>query len=383
MLRSALQALYLPEGTEILDEPDTCPQNRYSTSASLLHNHLTRALIAGYFGAKIWITRTSTFEPGSGTAYRQIFAKYSGFYRTLCNLGLKEDGILVPLASQPLFNFPPETKQYYTTGNWLTRTAVMGFPFHLNKAVWRNSSAAALSGDDCDALPDADIEKLFDLDLILDGSAALKLSRRGFAARLGVSAEAWGDLPAPSFESEKDSPVQIALAVRNEPVRLTVNPDVRGETLTWISHQTSRVSDDAAIVAPGSIRVTRPDGHSLFVTAVSLTPYGFAMFAFLNETRKAQFAELFKDYASVYYRGDAEVMMQSGRDCEGNRIAVIHSMSPDELENPCLVFRDEVRSIERLMPDGSWRSLSFDKDGKCIRPELSVKMLYPEVLRVR
>ena len=383
-LRSATQALYLPEGTEILDEPDTCPQNRYSTSAAMLHNHLTRGLAAGYSGAKIWITRTGSFEPDSGRAYRKVLTKYSGFYRTLCSLGLKEDGILIPLPSEPPFNFPQESKKIYTTGNWLTLTSVMGFPFHVNKTTWRKSTAAALAGDDCDLLSDAEIEKLFELDLILDGSAALKLSRRGFSRKLGITADEWGSLPNPSFETGKDSGTSMTLSISNKPVKLSINPGIQGETLTWISHQTSRVSDDAKVIAPGSIRATRPDGHSLFVTAASLTPYRFEIFSsFLNETRKVQFAEIFQNLVSVYYQGDAEVMMQSGHDAEGNRIAVIHSLSPDELENPGLVFREEVKTIDRLMPDGSWNALGFSKKGRYIQLELCVRMLYPEVLRIR
>lgn len=382
-IRSAAQALYLPPGTEILDEPDTCPQNRYSTSAAMLHNHLTRGLIAGYSGAKIWITRMGSFEPESGKAYRKVLAKYSGFYRTLCNLGLKEDGILIPLPSEPPFNFPQEAKKNYPVGNWLTLTSVMGFPFHVNKTIWRQSTAAALSGDDCDLLSDAEIEKLFGLDLILDGSAALKLSRRGFSGKLGITADEWGSLPAPSFEAGNKSSSSIGLSVGSKPVKLSINPGIQGEILTRISHRTSRVSNDAAVIAPGSIRVTRPDGHSLFITAVSLTPYGFEIFSFLNETRKAQFAEIFRNQVSVYYQGDAEVMVQSGRDAERNRIAIIHSMSPDELENPCLVFREGVKSIDRLMSDGSWKALFFSKKGNCVQLELNVKMLYPEVLRIR
>ena len=382
MLRSASQALYLPEGTAVLDEPDTCPQNRYSTSASMLHNHLSRAVTAGYSGAKIWITRTSIFEPASGIAYRKTLARYNGFYRALQKLKLKEDGILIPLPSEPPFNFPLETKKSYPVGNWLTQTAVMGFPFHLNKTTWRNSTAAALSGDDCEVLSDKDIEQLFDLDLILDGSAALKLTRRGFSGKLGIFAAEWGELPVPSFEAAKDSPVRINLSSRNNPVRLSINPGSPGEVLTWISHRTSGFSRDSRIVAPGSILMKRPDGHSLFVTAISLGYFEPVMFAFLCETRKAQFAELFKNQVSVYYQGDAEVMMQSGRDKDGNRIVIIHSLSPDDLENPVLVFRDEVRSLERLMPDGSWNLLPFERNGRSIQPELSVKMLYPEVLRI-
>ena len=383
MLRSAAQALYLPEDTEILDEPDTCPQNRYSTSASMLHNHLSRAMTAGYFGAKLWLTRQGGAEAAGGVAYRQVLARYGGFYRALCNMGLKEDGILVPLPSEPPFRFPPDGKKSYPVGNWLTQTAVLGFPFHLNKVTWRNSLAAALSGDDCDELSDAEIETLFGLDLILDGAAALKLTRRGFAAKLGITAEAWGDLPAPSFEAAKDSDAHIALASWNEPVLLRLRPGVRGEVLTWIHHVVSRVSTESTVVAPGSLRVTRPDGHTLLVFAASLTPYGMSLFAFLNETRKAQLAELFRSRVGVYYQGDAEVMMQSGRDAEGGRIAIIHNMAPDELEDPPLVFREPVHAIEQLLPDGTWREIAFRTKGAAVLPALSVKMLYPEVLRVR
>ena len=40
---------------------------------------------------------------------------------------------------------------------------------------------------------------------------------------------------------------------------------------------------------------------------------------FLNETRKAQFAEIFRNQLNVYYQGDAEVMLQSGRDMDKMR----------------------------------------------------------------
>lgn len=382
MLRSARQALYLPEGTEILDEPDTCPQNRYSTSASMLHNHLTRAMIAGYFGAKIWITRMSSFEPGSGKTYRNILKKYNGFYRALCDLQLKEDGILVPLPAEPPFNYPLEENRKYLTGNWFTLTSVLGFPFHLNKTTWRRSSAAALAGDDCDVLSDQEIKKLLELDLILDGSAALKLCRRGFGPELGIEAEEWGDLPAPTFEADEENTFQIPLAIRNEPVRLKISSGIRGEIQTWIHHKNAIVLPASEIIAPGSLRVTRPDGHALLVMAVSLARHGFASFAYLSETRKALFAEQFKEYMSVYCKGDAEVLVQSGRDAEDNRIAILHALSPDGLEQPCLVFREPVNGIEHLQPDGSWKEMHFEKDGDAIRLDLDVKMLYAEVLRI-
>ncbi|MBR7138497.1 MAG: hypothetical protein IKD44_03030 [Lentisphaeria bacterium] len=385
MLRSALQALYLPEETEILDEPDTFPQNRYSTSAAMLHNHLTRAMAAGYFGAKLWITRMGTFEPESGKAYRKVLEKYSGFYRTLCDCGLKEDGILIPLASEAPFNYPPDANPIYPVGNWLTLTAVLGFPFHLNKTTWRHSGAAALSGDDCEMLSDGEIEKLLSLNLILDGSAALQLIRRGFGPKLGIGVEEWGDLPSPSFEKNDTGSLHVRLSKGNAPVQLTILPGVRGEVLSWIYHKNSALSPDSESerLAPGSCRITRPDGPSTLVMAIRLLHYGTVSFAYLSESRKNWLAEVFKDHISVYCRGDAEVMVQSGKDSADNRIVILHAMSPDDLEQPSLVFREPVDSVERLMPDGSWQTLFFEREKEALRLNLKVRQLYPEVLRIR
>ena len=381
MLRSARQALYLPEEAELLDEPDTCPQNRYSTSSAMLHDHLTRAMLSNYAGAKLWITRFA-FEPASGRAYREVLKKYARFYRALFALNFREDGILSPLPSRPPFNFPQGKDPAPEAGSWFTQTAVMGFPFRLGLSSSR-PAVSALSGDDCGQLTDDDIRLLFDGDLILDGSAALELTRRGFGKALGVTASAWGDLPSPSFEAKADGSGFIKLSRDSRPVRLTLDPGVSGEVLTWISHRTSDLTDDARRTAPGAIRLTRPDGHALFVMAASLRPFDFSAFSYLNETRKAQFAKYWSEKIPVYYDGDAEMMVRTGRDAAGNRIVVLSAVSPEGVSRPRLVFRDPVRELERLTPGGVWEKAAFTADGAAVTPELEVKVLFPEVLRVR
>jgi hypothetical protein len=67
----------------VLAETDTCPQNRYSTSARSLHSHFTGSILEGANGAKHWITRLSAHEPASGRAYRKLLGRYRGFYETL------------------------------------------------------------------------------------------------------------------------------------------------------------------------------------------------------------------------------------------------------------------------------------------------------------
>ncbi|MBQ9501068.1 MAG: hypothetical protein IJU70_02810 [Lentisphaeria bacterium] len=381
MLRSARQALHLPADAGILDEPDTCPQNRYSTGAAVLHDHLARAMLAGYAGAKIWITRINAFEPASGRAYRRIMKEYAGFYRALFALEFAEDGILVPLPEKPPFNFPLTQKRAYPTGNWLTQTAVMGFPFRLDLSSCA-PKVSAVSGDDCDQLTDADIKNLFTGDLILDGSAALKLTLRGFAEALGVTASPWGELPAPSFEAKEDGSSFIALSRAAGAVRLEMAPGIAGKVLTWISHRTSAVSDDSRIVAPGSVSLTRPDGKRLFVMAASLKDFDFTAFSYLNETRKAQFAQAWQERIAVYYDGDAELMIRTGISGNGRRIVILHAISAEGVDRPRLVFRETAESLERLSPDGIWRPLPFTREGVAVIPELEARPFFPEVLRV-
>lgn len=62
----------------VLAETDTCPQNRYSTSARSMHTHFTGSILEGATGAKHWITRLTAHEPASGRAYRRILSKYRG-----------------------------------------------------------------------------------------------------------------------------------------------------------------------------------------------------------------------------------------------------------------------------------------------------------------
>ena len=104
----------------ILDEPDTCPQNRYSTSASMVHAHLSGTILEGAHGAKHWITRLADYEPQSGVAYRKILKKYSKFYNVLADTvkGIKWNGFRIPLLGTPKFVFGDFEETNITENHW-------------------------------------------------------------------------------------------------------------------------------------------------------------------------------------------------------------------------------------------------------------------------
>ncbi len=66
-----------------LAETDTCPHNRYSTSAAMMHAHYSAIILQGAKGAKHWITELRCWRPESGEAYRKILAENKGFYERL------------------------------------------------------------------------------------------------------------------------------------------------------------------------------------------------------------------------------------------------------------------------------------------------------------
>ena len=128
LLQTYEELLTLPEDADalVLDEPDTCPQNRYSMSAANFHLHLSLGLLSGCGGGKLWITRLGGWEPASGVAYRRVLARNAGFHRELLRLAPKWEGLRIPLATPAgggLAVPPPE-------GDWGTRIlGRMGFPY--------------------------------------------------------------------------------------------------------------------------------------------------------------------------------------------------------------------------------------------------------------
>lgn len=377
------QIAYLPPNATILDEPDTCPQNRYSTSAAMLHFHLTASLLLGCRGGKLWITRLHAYEPASGLAYRQILGEHSQYYRQLAILGFQPDGIMSPLPVKAPFQFPPNQNQAYPNGNWATRVfGVMGIPFYFGKAD-APSQITAISGDDCDLLSDAEIVNLLKNNVLLDGEAARKLAGRGFAESMGFTARTW-DLAKPSVEIRTGAE-EIAVGSGARPAVLTPLPGKPVKILSDLRHRSNVLSSDTEYLAPGALIATASGGNRIAVIAASVVPYGFNSFAMLNETRRNMFGCLFAELGGVpvRYLGDAEVMLWSGHDREQNRIVILTALSPDGADTPTLEFAEIPHGIEMLTPDGGWQSIPFTVKDSQVAVQTPVRPLSPTVLRCR
>ena len=166
LYRTAVQVAAMPEGTEVISEPDTCPHNRYSTSAAFVHAHNTFSILEGSRGGKLWLARLQSYEPASGHSYREILTRHAGFYRTLESLKPKWLGAGILMPETPFFNFPWMPGGSSSLSNWAgTVLGRMGLPVHFSK---RHDGVVALSGPEVGIFSDDTLRRLFRGRVLLD-----------------------------------------------------------------------------------------------------------------------------------------------------------------------------------------------------------------------
>lgn len=378
MMSTARQIASLPDDFHLLAEPDTFPQNRYSTSAAMMHLQLTGSILEGCRGGKLWLTRTRAYEPESGRRYRNILAEHSGFYRALAALPVEWTGAATVLPKTPGLDFPASVR-----GNsnitWSTQVlGKMGIPFYFTKSP---VGIVTLAGNDCDRLDDAALTGLLAArNCLLDGPAAVKLCERGFAPLLGVEARPWNGRTV-SFERTEDNeviPIPTDRAAELKPLPGT-------QILSTLFHTPSGVGTKEESLTPGATFYENSDGGRVAVVATPVLPYGYPAFGMLNETRKRQLLDLFRRLGGLSWHvpGDDEVLLRTGK-AEGCDIVVLIDLSLDDISEIRLrgTAAKRIETVEELRPDGHWKLVPFSATDSELRLEQVLHPLRPLVLRL-
>ena len=381
-LKTAQQRTWLPTGFVVLAEPDTCPQNRYSTSAAFLHAHVTWSLLEGLHGAKLWITRMSDFEPYSGTAYREVLCRHAEYYRELVRLRPKWISACCPLPPEAPFNFPFGAFASQPSRNWGRDVfGRMGIPYHHGVAA--PDLPALLTRTEVDGLDDETLRRVLSGRVLLDGGAAIALTDRGLSSWTGVDARPWTQ-PAVTFEAWNTRRI-ISSAASFADLR----PMKSGcEVLSTLFHAPYALSPKADEVGPGVLRWTNEAGGTVITLAACVTAPrdGFAHFNLLCEGRKSQFLSLLSrlDALPAYVPGDAEVMLNVGRLPDDGYLVAGLNIGLDALH--CIPLEGSVVSdgcrIELLTPEGGWQGVRIRREGSVAMLNHPVAACTPFVLRI-
>lgn len=356
MIRAAKQIAVMNAQGHVdayLAETDTCPQNRYSTSAQSLHSHFTGTILEGASGAKHWITRLATHEPASGKAYRKILARHTGFYNALSEIvpTLRWAGCLIPISAVPDYGF--KDGMYFSSWalNVLER---LGLPMYFSPP---RGNAIFLDNLADQEYSDEELLEMFRGTVFLDGPAAESLTKRGMTKYLGVTATTW--------EGERLSGEELYINGN------TCNAQVQGRKLSpiddtiLIESMTYHLVDgrERRPLFPGVTVYRNPlGGTTITFCGKTDTPFTYGTaFSFLNESRKLQLIDLMKRYGDlpVYYPGDAEVYLRAAYMSDDSLFCGFFNIGLDPIEEIELVCNRKITQVETLMPDGSRKTCEF------------------------
>lgn len=375
--RAAVQKIHMGDKVQaILAETDTCPQNRYSTSAMSLHTHFVVSILEGASGAKHWITRTIEHEPQSGKAYRDILSKYSGFYNTLSAIvpELTWVGANNFLSPEPSYEFENEfAKSCHWAHCVLER---MGIPLFYSSKV---SGVVFLDGNDAKNFTDDDCKKILSGVCVLSSRATKIFNERGYSEYTGVSVREWNGANT-SFE--RISPAGKKVRCQQQIMELVKLYDDVIEDST-VYHLKGDVEEIPLF--PGCTIYKNNLGGTVIVYAgTPEAPFSYrTAFSFLTESRKEQLVRQLRESGALplYFVGDDEVYMKAGFNGNDLYCAII-STGFDPIEKINLYVDKKVSKVEKLMPDGTFAVCDFSLQDEILTVETEAIVLQPVILKI-
>lgn len=362
----------------ILAETDTCPQNRYSTSAMSLHTHFTGTIIEGANGAKHWITRLITYEPESGRAYRRVLSRYNGFYEKLAELQptLNWQGARIFVPSTPDFTYG-RVKEEWDSWSYCVLER-LGIPLYFSS---KDGGALFLEGDSDSRLSDSEILSILSGTVILASDTAKNLENRGFARYTGVNVREWnGKTPVREKIFINGALTKVQMHTKE---LVPISNEVKCDSYV-LNTKDSQTYEE---LFPGTTIFKNELGGT--VITFSGTPKAefniVEAFSFLNYSRKLQLINLLKNTANlpVYFPGDEEVYLKCAKMQNGDTFVAIFNIGLDKIENIELVFEKLPTKIECLLPNGEVKEISFTQNGEKTALEIGAEILTPVILFVK
>lgn len=376
MYRAAILKEHLKNKVDIfLAETDTCPHNRYSTSAALLHAHFTGTILEGATGAKHWVTRLQANEPNAGKAYRKKLSHYHRFYEALTTYvkRLTPIGCRIPLSLAQDYGFVPSESSLWISPWSSCVLERLGLPLY-----FAADGEGAVFLDDLapDRFNDEEIRAFFKNTVVLSAIAAKKLIARGFGDYIGATLSEWNgkQIGGEIIDGHKINK-QIGL------LQLTPN-DPKVVPLSYTFHKPN--IDTTELLFPAVTGFENPaGGYTVVFCGTPDTPFNYATaFSMLNESRKHQFVKILEKQNNlpVYYPEDAEVYIRAGYLDSGELFCAFFNIGLDVLEDLPLCCKHPIKKIEALTCDGERVACDFSVENGIVRIHQTVGVLSPVIL---
>lgn len=351
-------------GIDLLDESDTYPHNYWSKTALAMHTHQVNAILAGMKGSKLWLVGAHKQGFPVNPGYTEILAENAGFYRTLAAAaeGSRFLGLVAPCQRRvPDGLFPTVATGILAGDSCVTfQAGQYGVPIATTYDLGRRDVVYSLSAaKQVDLFNDEELRTILAGRVLVDGDGALALAKRGFADLLGCDVEPG----AMGFTREQDAATgrAIVLAPVDKPAKLTAHPGAR--VLSWLVYSPYYGSPTVEKLHPGALVFTNRLGGVVVTAAFQHeTPYHHSY----SESRKRWFVDcmdaLNGGFTPFVCGAANPTCAMAKRLRDGNALVAVVNTCFEGMKSLPLRLPADVRRVEQLLPDGSWKELPFVRD---------------------
>ena len=345
----------------LLDESDTWPHNRWSMSASLLAMKLQAAAFCGLHGSKLWYCNAHKGTFPVSRAYTDALAAQRGVCSSIVAAasGSWLSGIVVPtIGGRTPWHPTMQGEPFVGDGNWGSCMAGgFGVPFCCRHDFTEDGIYALGGADTVDKLNDAELAEMFRHSVLVDGAAAIALTRRGLQHLMGVKAEC----TRPRYNSERDLTRGVTYAFDRKDETPFLSPVVQGtETVTHLCYSAFGGAPDVDVVAPGMVLATNALGGRVVTTAFFAGGYPWQ--PSLTDARKEWFLMAlsklgWNDWTVL---NDQDAVALERRCADGTALLAVFNTNFDEMETVRLKAPYVPREVEVLGLDGVWRRVEVN-----------------------
>jgi hypothetical protein len=286
-------------------------------------------------------------------------------------------GCKIPVSSRPFYPLLPGEHEPSRNDGWCAHVLDrFGLPIHFSTG---GEGVCFFDGDRDKYFTDGELIEMLSGGVVLDAVAAERFIERGLGKYLGVDLRrreagernASGEIYYPSGRSSAQQNVREIIPLCEGVKR---HSDVY--------HLRDGKYEDIMFPAVTSYK-NELGGTAVVFSGESTFEYDIVhAFGFLTEARKAQMIDILTslDALPVYYPEDAEVLMKAARMPDGALLCAILNMCLDPLEDLPLVVKEDVKSIKRLLPDGTWADVTFSREGDLLTLGLTADIFDPLIL---
>lgn len=351
----------------LLAEADTYPHDLWSRSSVSFHAHLVASLFTGLKGAKLWFVNAHKGPSEVSRNYTDILAENAGLYRALVDemggaepLGLIEPCLTTFRRWHPVHDFheamtPERTWATHLVGN-------VGIPYGC-AADYRTKRLWTLAGtESVGRLSDDELRQLLSGSVLVDGTAAVELTKRGFSELIGVTACEGGVM----FNDERIVENGESVAYTKSDGAPVLVPAKGAKSLSELVYRPFAGAVTYEVVQPGATVFRNGLGGCVAVTAYNLDVRGHHRVSLARKNwLQAIVDELSGGPVLPCVENDQDVTALAARTKDGSVILLAINLNFDPIRKLKVRRPSGTKTVERLGSDGTWHPVDGDISLAC------------------